>query len=202
MSRLLKLTSFCVLALVLVAVPAPAKADWWPPTKWFHSDPKEDAIEEVCDLAEEALDPLNKEHYEEFVANFIEPCADFHKGQPETVAAGTVSKIFRHRAEIGADLRRVSPKTLRISDDLNTATIASVQEGFYMNFVKHEGKWVISSRMQNLQLQPPVRPTAAPAPAAAEETAKSHDDNVKPVEPKTAAKPGVVFKTAASVREK
>ena len=193
-----------VALMLLVAAPAPASADWWPPSKWFSEDPKAEAVEGVCALAAAALEPLQEDRYEEFVANHFAPHPGFTSGQLESVSPQTVQAIFQQRESLKADLRGVSPKTIVMSSDLATATIVSVEENRYLNFVKHEGKWCISNRRQNLQLEAPATapaPAATPAPAPAEQATKG-DDNAKPVEPKIAASSGTVFKTAANTRVK
>lgn len=192
---------FCCCAYLLLNAPV-VHAAWWPPTKWFSGTPQDCALSEVTTLADKAVTTLQAGKIEEFAANYLEPCDAFHAGQPETVPAAMTRKIFKNREQITADLKRVSPKTLQISEDLNTATIVSVSDGFYMNFVKNDGKWSISGTMQNLQpptVVPPVK--VAPTPAAIEESVQRQDEPAQTT-PKVADVEPVVFKTASSVQVK
>lgn len=174
-----------VVAMVAVAAPAPAAADWWPPSKWFSGEPKAEALDALTSFSQEAVVLIEQDKYDEFAATCVQPCDADEPIDVADVDAKFIEDLFRMRETLRADLRRVSPKTVQISEDLRSARIKSVT-GNFTEFVKVNDKWLVAN--STFPWMPPAG------------TVKSEQPTV--AVPKVAAAKQIPVKAATSVRSK
>lgn len=182
MKTVFKISKLLLLILVLCvfAAPAPAAAGWWPGS-WFQAeDPKVTAVNEIQTVAKHGIDLLQADQCEAFVDKCLDPLKA--EGEEPVCSPRAMRQVFKHSRTIIADMRRAATNTLMVSEDCTIATMYSVEDGFFTNFVKREGKWYVAEARSNLVLESakpmPVPaeirlPRPTPLPPAIQETAES-----------------------------